>query len=117
MAYRKAKKDEPKTTWYPVSVDSRDKEGKIVKQGFRAKFLIPSQTEINDLIGPDAENVNDEKIIEKVLLGWDEIQDENGDPLEFNPQNVAEIMEEFPTRPTTVRAWLTLVGKLGQRKN
>lgn len=117
MAYRKAAKEEPKTTWYPVIVESRTKDGRILKQSFKAKFLIPSQTEINDLIGPDAENVNDEKIIEKVLLGWDEMEDDKGDPLDFTPQNVAEIMEEFPTRPTTVRAWLTLVGKLGQRKN
>jgi hypothetical protein len=117
MAFRKQTKGTERTTWAPVVVDGFSKDGKRVKQDFKAKFLIPEQSEINTLIGVDADNINDEKIIQAVLKDWSEVEDENGDPLPFTTENVADIMEEYPTRPTVVRTWLGLIGKLGGRKN
>ncbi len=47
----------------------------------------------------------------KVLVGWEHILDENGQPLEFNEENLSARLEEHGFARDVVISWLESIGK------
>jgi hypothetical protein len=43
------------------------------------------------------------------LVGWKDVQDENGTLLEFNEANLAAVLNVFPTRMTIVKTFFASI--------
>jgi hypothetical protein len=140
MTFRLQRKNEPRLTWVDVNMDMRDGKGRAFKVHLRANVLIPSREEIKALIGVDAdpENINDDVVLRKVLYGWDDVEDENSNVIEFEcerePDEIvngkmirgvvkqfgeltAEVLDTYPVGKSIVKAWFDVLGKMGLRKN
>lgn len=79
-------------TW-PVAFEVPVSGGKSEKKSFEAKFKLLKQSEVRDLV--QGEGASDLSFCEKVLVGWSGVQDEAGSEIEFNAENMAEVLE-FP---------------------
>jgi hypothetical protein len=109
--------DLSKTYTYPVTIEIKTEDGKTKKQSFKAKFNRYSQTELDEIIKDSQDNeINDQQLAEKVLVGWEGIQDADGNDLEFNNENRDVVLDAFPVRPSVIEAWFeSLQG--AKRKN
>lgn len=112
------------TPTYPATVNVELPDGKTVKKvAFTINFHRKTMTEITDIhrrLGLPMDNdekLNDEKLVGEIVAGWGtDVQDEDGQPLEFNDANLAALMDIYPVRPAVVRTFFeTLNG--GKAKN
>lgn len=89
-----------------VNVELPGNHGKAKTVQFTAQFKRLSQTAIESVTQRlnDGE-LDDAKLIDEVLLGWDGVQDDDGTALEFNDDNLAKLLDIFPTRPSIVKAF------------
>ena len=94
------------------------------KVSFIAHFDRIPQTEVDELLaqlhGPlpeGTERPNDQTVIDRVFVGWDEVVGEDGEPLEFTPHNVQAVCDISPTRPRIVAAFFAAYNGEGPVKN
>jgi hypothetical protein len=89
-----------------VNVELPGNQGKGKTVQFTAEFKRLSQTAIESVHErANAGELSDSQLLDEVLLGWDGVQDEDGNALEFNDDNLATVLDIFPTRPSIVRAF------------
>jgi len=89
-----------------VKVTFPGDNGSAVSNVFTAIFKRLSQSELDEMSAAVAAGtVKDSEVIAKVMVGWEDVADESGTPLEFNDQNLAALMDLHPVRPTTVKAY------------
>jgi len=95
-----------------VKVDLPADNGKTVQKVFSATFKRLSQSELDSVTDRlSAKELTDSGLINEVMVGWGDVQDENGNQLEFNDTNLAALLDVFPVRPTIVKTFLaTLAG-------
>lgn len=82
--------DENTTYEYPVTVKVPAQGGRVQEQTFRAHFrLIPASEgrQMSD------DGVSDREFFKRVLAGWEDIQDSNGEPLPFNDSNLEKLID------------------------
>jgi hypothetical protein len=102
---------------YPVKVDFLDGNGKTSPKTFKAHFLRLAQSEIDELIEKSqAKEITDNDLVVKVFVGWDDVTDDQGQPVEFSPVMRDKLLEIYPVRPSVIAAWFeSIVG--AKRKN
>lgn len=95
----------------PVNVDILGDDGTVQNRVLMCRFKRLSQKEIDDLHEQCAKGLtSDAKVISEVLLGWTENPlDENGNPMEFNPENLAKVLDIYPTRPSVARKFFETI--------
>lgn len=94
----------------PVKVDVPGDNGKTEQKAFTAIFKRLSQEELDDVTDRlGAKTLTDKGLIDEVLVGWKDVQDENSTPLEFNETNLAALLNVFPTRPTIVKTFFASI--------
>lgn len=112
---------------WPVKVAFVDGNGKAMPKTFIAHFPRLSQSEIDEIVKraklteeADSDSVDDkltdDELARKVLIGWDEVIDDQGQPVEFSPAMRDKLLEIFPVRPSVVKAWFESVSGV-KRKN
>lgn len=102
---------------YPVTVECLDENGKLAPKKFKAHFARLPQSEIDDLIAKaQAKEITDNDLVDKVLVGWDDVVDDSGKPIEFSPAMRDRLLEIFPVRPSVVTAWFESLSG-AKRKN
>lgn len=96
-----------------VNAEIPGDNGKGQKISFHARFKRLSMLDYEALI----ERINtkdqdgnrttkDQDVIDDLLVGFgDDLFDDNGNPLEFTPANVAELCNIYPIRPAIVQAF------------
>lgn len=108
----------------PVDVEVPDGTGKSNKHSFKARFKRLKQSEIDSVyrrIGKEnllegEEQLTDDELLKEVMTGWEGVQDLDGGELEFNEENMARLLDIFPTRSTLVKAYFGSI-KTSARKN
>jgi hypothetical protein len=91
-----------------VNVELPGDKGKSKTVQFTALFKRLSQTEIESIHERANEGeLKDTELIDEVLIGWDGVQDSDGNALDFNDDNLATLLDIFPVRPTIVKAFFT----------
>ncbi|MBC7859196.1 MAG: hypothetical protein H7Z39_10555 [Burkholderiaceae bacterium] len=125
--------------WTPVNVEMLDENGKKKTFIFKAKFRRLSREELDDLSErleksrkaalkkaqaeaegkelevDESDTLTDAKVIEETLIGWADVTDENGQKLEFNPDNLALLLNVNPVRPTLAKTFFaTTYGAAGK---
>lgn len=100
-----------------VKVDVPTDNGKTVQRVFQAKFKRPTQSELDNIYKRiNDKELTDHALIDEVMVGWDGVADEEGNALEFSPENLVALLEIHPTRPTIVQRFFDTVHG-SQRKN
>lgn len=95
---------------WPVKVDLVDANGGVIQRSFKAKFKRLSQEEIDAAIAATLDgSLSDQEHAQNILVGWDEINDEDGNPLEFTPDNRDKVLNIHPVRPSIIEAWFECV--------
>lgn len=85
---------------WPVTVPVPQHGGRVAKHRFTAHFAyLPA-----DEIGPASE-AGDEAFVARVLVGWDGVQDEHGEPLPFSAEARAALIQIPYVRRALVMAW------------
>lgn len=100
-----------------VRVQLLDDNGKPKTQTFKARFKRVTQSEL-DRINERLEDrsINDAQLLSEVTVGFEGVHDEDGNPLEFTPENFAALTDIFPVRPTMVTAFFASINS-AIRKN
>ena len=100
-----------------VTVNFKGDNGKTKPMTYKARFRRVSQEEI-DTIDEEIKNgeLDDMGLLNRVMVGWEGVFDEQKQPVEFTPENMNALMAMFPTRPTTVNAFFDSI-KVAKAKN
>ncbi|MYM80535.1 hypothetical protein GTP44_00990 [Duganella sp. FT50W] len=107
----------------PVTVELPGDNGRVEKVVFTAVFRRLTISEIEDihkrLAGPtvDADGtadttvatLNDDELVRDVMVGWKDVQGDDGQQLEFNDANLTALLQIFPVRPTLVRKFFETI--------
>jgi len=102
-------------TW-PVTVSVPRDGGNAVKATFTGKFKLLTSPEFNAIYNSGG---SDEDLVRNVLTGWENnLCDEDGNPLEFNDENLNLVATRTYIRTAIVSAYLELSsGKKAGTKN
>lgn len=115
------KLDESPTYWYPVVVEMTAQEGgRKQKFTFEAEFNRITQDELNEIFrvrGEDDAPLKDSEVLDRVFVGWRDIQDASGHPLQVNASNREQLLNRFPVPGCIVKAFLKSIGIEGKAKN
>lgn len=105
-----------KTVQWPVTVNIPQDGGRIKKNTFTAEFELLPQNEFNAIYREDGGN--DEDLLRRALVGWVDVGDADGNPIDFN-EDARELMIRIPyVRNALVTAYLECtLGKEAARKN
>ncbi len=96
-----------------VTTELPGDNGKPIKASFHVKFKRLSTSEFDELAKAlnekdeeGAPKITNQEIVDQVLTGFgDDLQDEDGKPLEFNSDTVADLCNIFPMRNSIVEAF------------
>lgn len=98
---------------WPVKVQVPT-DGRHVEQPFTARFKQVDRSRFVDLNNGDAEE--ETNLLREVLIGWDGIGDENGEPIPFSEQTRDQLLEIPYVRTAIVEAFFEgIAGR--KRKN
>lgn len=105
-----------KTVQWPVTVNIPQDGGRTRKSTFNAEFELLPQDDFSAIYKEDGGN--DEDLLRRVLVGWSEVGDSDGNPIDFN-DDTRELMIRIPyVRTAMVAAYLECsFGKAAARKN
>ena len=83
-----------KTKVYPWPVDvqkpSEDKAGEFDTTSFTGKFIRLSRKELDTF-----DSATEFEALKKVLVGWEDINEEDGTPIEFSDKALKEFAEDI----------------------
>ena len=109
--------DEKGTIKWPVKVDRPSGIGKHSVQTFTGEFKWVTQTrlkEISDSI--NANSITEIELISEILIGWESINDEDGNPLKFTKTNLKKLVDTPMVAGAIARAFFEALNG-GKRKN
>ncbi len=101
-------KDRNYTVKWPVSVEVPVNGGKKNIETFDAEFKVLPKDELKDLMDS---GVSDDDLIEKVVVGYSGIKDENGNEIPFSAENLKEVCRFSFVTTAIVVAYLEMVAK------
>jgi len=87
---------------WPVKIDIPVDGGKYEKHTFDAEFKRVTQTRIRQ-IGEQIENneITEADLLNEVLLGWEGINDEDGNAIKFSQKSLADLVD-IPMLATSI---------------
>jgi len=108
--------EQPKSVKWPVTVNIPQDGGRTHKTIFNAEFELLAQDDFAAIYREDGGN--DEDLLRRVLIGWSEVGDPDGNPINFH-NDTRELLIRIPyVRAALVSAYLECsLGKAALRKN
>ena len=111
--------DEKKTTRWPVTIQTPN-DGARKEQKFIAEFAYVKQSRINEIreqfskyvtavqeSKPNKSGLTDVSVADEVLVGWSEIEDEEGNELPYNLTNKKKLLEHAMMASAVIEAYFT----------
>jgi len=92
---------------WPVIIEVPTDDGTHDRAEFRARFKVLSDSEVAKLSTDDVVRNSDFEMMEKALIGWEDVTGPDGKKLGFNKANVAAFLDVPYIRTAIVRAYLT----------
>lgn len=110
------KLEQPKSVKWPVTVNIPQDGGTTKKSIFNAEFELLEQPEFTAIYKENGGN--DEDLIRRTLVGWSDVGDPDGNPINFN-SDARELMIRIAyIRTALINAYLECsYGKAAVRKN
>ncbi|GAP38786.1 phage tail assembly chaperone [Piscinibacter sakaiensis] len=114
----------------PVVAHIPGDNGKATKVSFGVIFKRLTQDEYKALLarldeskrealknGDPFPKFGDREMLDEVLVGFDaDLQEEDGTPMEFTPQNVDRLLSVYPIQPAIVTSFFDNFGKAAEKK-
>lgn len=108
----------------PVTVEVPSGDGKSITHKFAVLFSRKSQDELDELyrrmnaakLQEGEQLLTDDELLNQVLVGWEDVLDDQDRPLDFTPDNFNALKNIYPTRPTLVQSFFDSI-KTAKRKN
>lgn len=94
------------TFWFRVEVKRPDDKGGWASFTFQAEFRRRTRPEIDDMIKAGALQKGDDDLLGTELVGWKDVSDAEGKPLEVNAANCTLLLAEPHVQSAIARAWL-----------
>lgn len=85
---------------WPVTVFVPQHQGKVAKANFTASFRFLASDEFQELAGQ-----GDTMLLERVLVGWDQVKDEAGEDLPYSDEARARMLQITYVRKALVLAY------------
>ena len=102
--------------WATVEVHIPADAGKSDVRKFKAKLKRLSQPELDKLNTElAAGNLDDETVVSRTLLDWEDVQAADGSALPFNPDTLAQVMAIYPVRPSIVQTFFKTINGARQK--
>lgn len=90
----------------PVIVEMPSDNGKTKIVKFNARFKRLPQDEIDTLYDRIRDkDLDDEKLVHEVTVGWDGVADAQGTPLDFTPENFEQVLGIYPVQASLAKAF------------
>ena len=111
---------------WPVTVRMPKDGGSYEEEEFSCTFRIQAQDELEALVaaanegGDDTafQNGADVTLLRKVVVGWDGVTGEDGEPLAFSPDALSELTANPFIRLAMMRSYFkSVMGQEARRKN
>ena len=86
--------DQSESYTWPVTIEIPVDDGKYERSKFKGKFKRISQSrvrEMGELIGTD--ELTDVDVCKEVLIGWEGIEDADGEPETFSQSKLSQILD------------------------
>lgn len=87
-------------------------DGKQVPFSFVLLCTRLTQTEIKETIENKDETVDD--FVKRIVIGWEDVLDEDGAPMEFNEMNLAAVMEQPGLSTVCYQRYLKEIGAVAK---
>ncbi len=75
---------------WPVTITGIDQDGKTVKQSFTAIYHRLSQSELEEM---SVTGLTDREFARKVLAGWEDVQDADGNEVPFSSATCERLLD------------------------
>lgn len=103
----------PDATWtHPVRVEVPAGEGRTNTHLFTARFRLLKASKTEALLVD-----GDAALLREALVGWDDIEDADGSPLEFSPEALDTLLEVAYWRRATVVEYLRFASGLPEKNS
>jgi len=94
--------DEASSYKWPVKAKVPSGNGKHSVQTFNGEFKRITQTRIIEMGDQIEKNkITDIELVSEVLIGWDSVEDDDGNPVDFNKANLRKLLD-IPTVATAI---------------
>lgn len=77
---------------WPITVKTADDGGKYAEDIFSVRFKRLKKSEIEALF-KDGSTLTDDAVARRVVAGFSDVLDNNGNPIEYSPSNFDELLE------------------------
>lgn len=98
---------------WPVVVNVPQDGGSYKKHTFDAKFQIFGQAKIDEILQKFRNDDHD--MIVEILAGWENVQDSDGNNLEYSDANKTALIDIPYVRTAIVKAYFECVGGAGAK--
>lgn len=100
---------------WPVAFKIPGENGSLQEFTFTAEFRHLPQTDLDSMwkkVFATPAEISDEEVVKKVLIGWKDVQDENGAVVPFNDDTLQSMLDFPRARSALVQAYFdSLAGK------
>lgn len=102
--------------WWPVKVDV-PVDGRHATHEFSAHFVLLDQDEIDETLGGEynEDESADRDLLRKVLVGWKQVANEDGNEIEFSDEARDRILKIPYVRIALVRAYFKAIAGRRQK--
>lgn len=77
--------------WWPVTIKLPQDGGGFAKRAIEVRFRVKTQDEIDAIIELSVDTM-DQELVTAVVVGWRDIETEDGDDLPFTAENLARLV-------------------------
>ena len=103
---------------WPVVISVPQDGGAVQKQKITAEFDILPASAVDQLMQEARSGDQDAALLFEVLVGWDDVSSEDGQPLDFSPEACKELVDISYARNALLRAYFEAAsGSAAARKN
>ena len=101
-----------KTVKWPVTFQKAADGGKFKKQTFTAVFKEIVRKQFDDLI-----DKGDDPLVNEILIGWEGIQDEEGNEVSFEEETKKQLLDDFSIMKSIIETYGQVIYGGGLEKN
>lgn len=102
---------------WPVVIPVPQSGGKVQKHEITAEFDILPQTRIEEITAEARSGDQDKALLREVLVGWDDVAGEDGQPIGFSPEARDALIDISYVRAALMRAYFEASSGAAARKN
>lgn len=103
---------------WPVTISVPQSGGTVQKHKIEAEFDLLTQSRLQEVMAADRNDDGDAALLREVLLGWDGVADEAGQPVEFSDEARNDLVDIPYVRAALIRGYFEAAsGNAAARKN